>query len=200
MKKILLSILTLLLISTLSCLVYSNNIDKAEDNINYYLSLEKNYEINATIHFRKYGIQKILEVPNIEINTVGNEKILTYRTEFHNGTTDNGCLKIFSKVKDNKLIPIFVLEELVLSPWGDRYYQRVVKGFSYDKIEFDLYEKITKGEKRENKILSVILEKDKNDFKIKSVTEFQKDFSQWASPGTSEVYDSLKEKILKGKY
>jgi hypothetical protein len=200
MRKILLSILTLLLIFTLSCLVYSNNTDKAEDKVNHYKALEKNYGINATIHFRIYGKQKILEVPNIEIHTVGNDKILTYRTEFHNSTTDNGCLKVFNIVKDKKLTPIFVLEELVLSPWEDRYYQRVIKEFSNNKIEFDLYEKITKGENRENGILSVILEKDKNGFKVKSVTEFQKGFSQWASLGSSEVYDSLQEEILKGEY
>jgi len=196
MKKILTAVFLLLPLISISS-VYSDQTKKYD----YYVNLKDDYGINTMIHFRRYGIQKILEVPVIEIHTVGKEKILTYRTEFHNGS-ENGCLKIFNKIKNNKLIPIFVLEELFLleRPWEQGYYQRVLTKFSYNEIEFDLYEIITKGEKKENKILHVILEKHENDFKKKSITEFRKEFSQSASLNFSDVYDSLKERILSGEY
>ena len=171
--------------------VYSNE----NKPYNYYVNLHDDYGINATIHFRRYGIQKILEVPVIKINVVGNERILIYRTEFHNGT-ENGCLQIFNKVEKGKIIPFFVLEELFYIS-ENHYYQRIVGETSSNLMQFDLYEI---RQKDRNKILTVEYKKvDKHDFKINSLIELHTGFSE--SPlFFSDVFESLKKKILSGSY
>src|SRR3989304_3998765 len=107
MKKVLLCIpLIFLLNVSISFLVYGDQTkDKGKND--HYINLERKYKIHAKIHFRRYGMQDILEVPEIRLGD--KEKILTYRTEFHNGT-ENGCLKVYNRVEDKKLIPFFVLE------------------------------------------------------------------------------------------
>jgi len=190
------SIFLFIQIFFIAFLVYSDE----NKNPKYYLNLKTEYGFDGTIHFYRYGIQKILNVPDVEVHIVDKKKIVTYRTDFHNGTTDNGCLKIFNKVEDDKLTPFFVLEELLLRPWGDGYYQRVVKKFSFNELEFEVYEIITKPREENRKILDVIMKRDKKDFVIKSVTEFHKGYSSWISPGSSEIYDSLKHRILRGDY
>lgn len=161
----------------------------------YYVTLHADYGINARIHFRRYGIQKIFEVPEIKIDVVGKEKILIYRTEFHNGT-ENGCLQVFNKVEKGKIIPFFVLEELFYISLN-HYYQRIVRRASSNRIQFDLYE-IRQEDKK--KMLTVELKKvDEHDFKIDSLIEFHKGLSE-SSLFFSDVFESLKKKILSGSY
>lgn len=136
-----------------------------------------------------------MEVPGINIHKLQNKSILlSYRTEFHNGT-ENGCLRVFNRIEDNKLIPFFVLEELFYIS-KEEYYYRIVKQNLYDLIEYDLY--VVK-EKKRKKLLTVVLKKDNNRFEIELLHEFQKGFYEH-SLFFSDVYEKLRNKILNNRY
>jgi hypothetical protein len=168
----------------------------------FYLDLKEEFGINTTIHFSAYGIQNIFQVPGVNISTIGNENILTYRTEFHNGY-ENGCVKIFNRIEENKLIPFFVLEEMVIleRPPNERgYYKRTITKLSFDELEFDLFEIISFPEKKETKLMHVTMEKGDGGFKLKSIEVFQPNVPNEAAVSFTDVYEGLNERILSGEY
>jgi hypothetical protein len=169
---------------------------EAKGKKDFYVNLQKDYKINATVHYRRYGVQDVLAVPQIEIYTMKNKnKILSYRTEFHNGT-DNGCLRVLSKVEGGRLIAFFVLEELFYE-MKNKYFQRILTEFSNERINFGLYE-IQKGQK--SKILDVELQRDDaGKFNITSLRQYRNGFDKNAL-FFSDIHEYLTKEILSGTY
>ena len=97
-------------------------------------------EYAATAHDR-LGIT----VP--DLHTIGpNSEYIAYRSEFHNGTADNGVLLHIYKPAGERLIHIFSLEELFRTG-TDSYYERQPIAFDGESISFRLKE-IANGEEQ----------------------------------------------------
>jgi hypothetical protein len=157
--------------------------------------LRSQYAIDARIHYRRYDIQQVLDVPDVKVLALppGSE-FLSYRTEFHNGT-ENGCLLVLNKIEDGLLKPFFVLEEVFYISKGD-YYMRVLKKASLDSVEFALNRII--GEKT-SEILTAEFRIKGECFELVSLRESHKGYGASALY-FSDVYAIMKKRILQGTY
>ena len=183
-------ILFILLITSLSL-----NCSQTNTNSTKQITF-KDFNINIEPKIKTYGIQKLLTVPNIQVITLSNEnKLILYRTEFHNGS-ENGCILVINTIKDNKLIPIFIFEELFYLS-DNEYYLRELDSVTDKQIRITLFKSI--DNKREKIATSTYLIKNDGNFKIDKTHEYTQGNTEIIQ-ACSEVFDSIKNKIIQGKY
>lgn len=150
-------------------------------------------EITNRIKFTKYNIQKILNVPDIKL--IRGTKLLSFRTEFHNGT-ENGVLLVLCKNTKDKIIPIFVLEELFYL-FEDEYYIREVSNISDKSLSLELFD-FYKGKKKKLLSAKIIFESEK--VKVEELKQFGDEDNSDVVLAFFENFDKTKNEIMNSQF
>ena len=154
----------------------------------------QNEEIEVSIKFKKYGFQSIFSVPNVVTYRNNQNVLLSYRTEFHNGT-ENGCMIVLNIVNGKVLKPILVLEELFYIS-EEEYYFRKIREVNDKSILFDV---IKNTDNNQEILLTVELFQDQGRFEVKRIIEHIEGYAE-SIYAFSDVYDTVKNKILSNDY
>ena len=155
--------------------------------------------VKATPIVKQFKIQKILPIPGIKEYPLADssKRIISYRTEYHNGTMVNGCVLVLCEIKSGKLRPLLVLDELFLLPETE-YMLREITKFSYEQLEVSLYKV---SDKEKERLLDITYKRQKNGlYMVESYSEIVKGNSEYLESYFSVTYGFVKGLIMEGKY
>ena len=147
------------------------------------------HDLEKRISFKIYGIQNILNVPNVTI--INKTSLITYRTEIHNGT-ENGVLLVLCKNVNNRIKPLFVIEELFYISDND-YYQRKASHITDKSMFIELFHNYNNKEK---KLLSAKIIYNDSNIKIEKLEKYEDEDMSNIVISYFENYKSISSQIL----